>query len=259
MSGIPDFARPGHENTIQPLNPADRRRLISYIEGPSVLKGGPYVVDPKRLVLFLYETGMHPDVLAHPERKYLHIEPSGNIVWVRAKKEISDSNAFINLAPHRRIVDWYRDFIASLPRLTCEPASVPVWVKVRGNWVQKKDPETGELLVRAHCNCATVFDRIVYKFRRATGIPGFCARSCRHTFACRWYELTHDIRVVMDKTGCSMTVALRYAKLVDASRWDEAGADLEDSPAPRFVGREIVPPIPTVTSRRPRVDLSESI
>jgi integrase len=215
------------ERSIIPLYPLERKQLLDWIldaaTTPRVL-GPP---DPKRLTLFLYETGMHPDVLVHPERRKLHVAENGHILWVRPKKTISDAGSLIDLEPHRRIRDWYREFLATMPVYKCEPTVVKVTRKIGGRWVQERDKKTGEFKTRLKCDCYLNLTPLVASVGESAHLPGFGARGCRHTFACRWYELTHDINVVMDKTGCSMEVALRYARLVGEKKWDAAGADME--------------------------------
>ena len=215
-----------NERTIRPLYPEERLKLLSWLEDPGAIAPTIGPPNPKRLTLFLYETGMHPDVLTHPKRRKLHVAPDGRIVWVRSKKTVSSPDSFIYCPPHRRIASWYREFLASVPEYACDPAFVPVRKNIRGLWVNDLD-ETGQPKVRKHCNCSQELCRPVTAIGDLIGLAGFGARSCRHTFACRWYELSRDINVVMDKTGCTLAVALRYAKIVQERKWDSAGADME--------------------------------
>ena len=229
--------------TTRPLYPEERRVLSTYLDDPDrTFPGGPFPCDPKRLVTLIYETGFHTDDLVHPERRKLHVAPDGRLVVVRAKKEVSRSDAWVVLTPHRRIAPWYRDFLSRFPRVECRQSVVEVKRKVRGIWTTSLDDD-GLPKTRAKCNCAVPFDKLISRVCDAAGVPGAGMRTLRHTFACRWYELTHDINVVMEKTGCSLQTALRYAKLVGQMRWDRLGADLADDPRPYYE-----PPLAPVVS-----------
>ncbi|MGA7861357.1 MAG: hypothetical protein WCB19_05815 [Thermoplasmata archaeon] len=217
--------------SVLPLYPNERKQLLEWLQDTAT----PTPLGPpnaKALTMFLYETGMHPDVLVHPERRKLHIAENGHIVWVRPKKTISTVNALIDLEPHRRIRGFYEWFLKEeMPRFTdgrrCEPTEVAVKRKVGGRWVQEVDEDTGLPRTRLHCNCSLELSRPVESIGRSAHLPGFGPRTCRHTFACRWYELTKDINVVMEKTGCSMETALRYARIVGEKKWDAAAAEME--------------------------------
>lgn len=220
--------------SVRPLYPEERTRFLRFVEDPnSIVPGGPFPVDPKRLAIFIYETGWHTDDLVHPERRHAHVAPDGRLVVVRAKKQIGDPDALVVLTPHRRIAPWYREFLAAFPPVRCDRRErEPIKVRhlVRGIWVDSAD-ESGRPKVRAHCNCAVPYDRIIYRVCSAAGLPdGAGMRTLRHTFGFRWYEGTRDINVVREKTGCSLSTALRYAKLAGQKRWETFGVDLPDYP-----------------------------
>lgn len=216
--------------SVMPLYPEERKRLLEWVLDSATTPRVLHQLNPKKLTLFLYETGMHPDVLVHPERRKLHIAENGHIVWVRPKKTISKVDALIDLDPHRRIKDWYRPFLFGVAEFSatrkCTPTEVAVTRKVGGRWVRETD-EDGNPKTRLHCNCSLEISRVVESIGRSAHLPGFGPRTCRHTFACRWYELTRDINVVMEKTGCSMETALRYARIVGEKKWDAAAAEME--------------------------------
>lgn len=219
---------------FRPLYPAERDLLTRWLEDPDlVLAGGPWSVDPKRLTLFTYETGMHTDDLVHPDHSKLHVADDGRIVRVRAKKDIGATDSWIVLTPHHRI-PWYREFIRAFPVPQCnrlQRQPLQVRRRVRGIWTPLDDL-SGRPVLRATCHCAVPFEKLIRRCCSAAGLEGAGMLTLRHTFGCRWYELTRDINVVKEKMGCSTEVALRYAKLVGQERWDKAGADLDDQPQP---------------------------
>lgn len=218
--------------STRPLYPPERKQLTDFLDGPSPVPGGPFPVDPKKLSAFIYETGWHTDDFVHPERRHPHVAPDGRLVVTRAKKDVSAPDALISLVPHRRIVPWYREFLDGFPRVVCDRLSrepVEVRRRVRGRWIVDREKD-GSAKVRAKCNCAVPYDLLVVRTCIAAGLPGAGMLTLRHTFGCRWYQATGDINVVMEKMGCSLAVALRYARLVGQKKWDELGADLADDP-----------------------------
>jgi len=177
--------------------------------------------DPKRLTEFLLRTGMHPEVLVHQARRKLRIREDGHMVWFRPKKDISRTNALIDMAPNDAIVGWYGDLISSVPQPVCKPVAIAATKKVRGQWVRRVDKE-GSPITKLHCNCASdVHRRVAAVGKAALHQDGFGPRTCRHTFAAQLYAETRSIFAVMQMTGCSQNVAVNYARTTDVARWNE--------------------------------------
>ena len=191
--------KPHHPMTVMPLEGKERD---VFLKGLSEFRYEPedWYVDPIKTVLFLYHTGCHSDVLAHPEKRKLHVNGDGYIVWWRAKKTIQSPSAFIVVPPYKDIQPWYREYIDTLPNPKCHPKATPYKV---GDGVD----------YYPHCNCQLRFHRVVRRFGKAVGLPHLSPRTLRHSLARRLYQHTGDITTVIEMLGVCQTVALRYAKL----------------------------------------------
>lgn len=190
--------------TTTPLEKGERRELLRRLESRT-LPPDPSGLDPRQVVLFLYHTGAHPDVIVHPRLRELRVLEDGSVAWNRPKTDRA-----IVIPPSPQIVTWVADFVAALPedghpaltkgkRHHGRPTRVVDGRKVKNN--------------RPYCLCYTRITRLVKRVATALGMPKITPRTLRHTFAARIYEASgFDVTEVQRWTGTSPSIALRYAK-----------------------------------------------
>lgn len=217
MHGTRNMSGEHDPRTITPLFGPDLERFLSRVPNLPWNTVRFPTHNPSRVAMFIYDTGCHQRDIAHPEDSKLHVLPDGRIARVRAKKSISSPGAYIVIAPSPRIRPWYREFIDNLPTPRCTPREVVYYAKRHGKRLTDQTP----LGYTRDCSCHKRFNEMVRWVGETVDIPGLTPRTLRHTFGYRLYRATKDINVVMDKMGCSMAVALRYAHLVNHSDIDD--------------------------------------
>ena len=99
-----------NRKTIYPLSPTDRELFLAKLNAPHPDWMPMYGLDPKKVVLFLYHTGCHPDVMVHPSMRMLNVDLTTNLVnWARPKNDHT-----MGIPIHPDIRPWVADFVADL-------------------------------------------------------------------------------------------------------------------------------------------------
>lgn len=162
-----------------------------------------YPWDPYHTVLFLWETGAHPDVIAHPNQRQLHLEEEGKVIaWFRPK-----TRRAMKFPVSPVLAPWIADYISSLKQVgDSEHYFVIQKYTVKG---ERKERERRQDL------CSNKVTRMVKRVFRECGFPYYTPRSLRHTRGRRILEATGDITTVRKYLGTSLEVAGRYAEIKD--------------------------------------------
>lgn len=181
-------------NTTTPLSLEERHLLLERaVHGPWNYESFP-TRDPRKLVLFLYSTGMHPEVLSDTGKYEVSIEKEiqGLVVkWRRPKQK-----KYVN-AP----LYWQAAFDRKDPNF--DPAMREFWPDIQA-WVQDW------FTYWVHCRREVVF-RDVRRWGHQNGIPRLAPRVLRHDYIARVYETVHDVNHTRNMAGCSLSIAMDYA------------------------------------------------
>ena len=211
--------------TIYPIKPTDRTKFLARLDAhPDFMP--MYGLDPRRVVLFLWHTGCHPDVLVHPVLRMLHVDlETGMITWARPKNDKA-----MGIPVHPDIRPWVADFVEALKKnapacglgMNKREGGRSARVVAAGDGTTRTVKDT-----RPYCFCYQRVERIVKRVTR--DIPGFefiTARTIRHTFSSRvWKRSGHDLDELKKWTGTtSPDVAIRYVEAQDS----ELGKDFAD-------------------------------
>lgn len=127
----------------------------------------------RRLVCAFLYTAAHPAALSDPLRWRMRIRDDGQLEWRRPKTR---APVWVPLPPEIR--PWMGQFLNELS------------------------------IARLH---PTRLNQIVHETCSRFGMPQVTPRGLRHTLGQRAWERWHDLRVVMQLLGCSMSTAARYA------------------------------------------------
>jgi integrase len=196
-----------HEETSWPIPIEQRPKVLAALElfhsmyDPAEWTDYPW--DPYYTVLFLWETGAHPDVIAHPIKRQLHLEDEGTVIcWFRPKtKKAMKFPVSPMLAP------WVAGYIESVRAV----GDLPPVIVTQKYWV-KGQKEARE---RKQDLCSNKVTRLVKRVFRVCGFPNYTPRTLRHTRGRRILETTRDITNVRRFLGTSLEVAGRYAETKD--------------------------------------------
>jgi integrase len=199
--------RTPHQRTYRPLNADEQDRLRLALQSYVNPDPGRWPWDPVKVIWFLFETGAHPAVVAHPSVWKLRVESGrtgDSVKWDRPKTKVT-----VTLPVSPALKEWLSQFIEDLKQ--AEPK--------RHLWVaQKYRTKDGVEHTRQQDNCALLVVRMVIQVCKELGLEGLSARGLRHTFAKRVYDASgHDIIAVQKKTRTSVRVAMRYAEAIEDS------------------------------------------
>ncbi len=162
-------------STTAPLSQEDQARLESQLK---VLPPDDFSV---RLVQMFFRTGIHPKVLADPERYSLSID--GDVLTWRRTKNLQ----YIRFPIVPEIRDWLPEFIVDLETRSHG--------KYRGRAV----------------NRALYYLRLVKQVGVSIGIPGLSCRGLRHTAIWKCMRKFHDVNEARRLFGVTAQIALNYA------------------------------------------------
>lgn len=177
---------------------------FGYMAGPERV-----ILEPRHVLLFMYHTGCHPEVLVHPRSSILRIdegEHDQEIRFDRPKKDTDDPTSHIALSIAPDLQPFVREWI---PKLKEREPHVLQPVKYRANGPLGKD--TVEK-TRVQDFCSKAVSYLVATLFNEIGLPGFTCRTLRHTFG-NWVWLeTHKVDEVSRALGVNREDALLYCQ-----------------------------------------------
>ena len=164
--------------STEPLTRKELSHLLDALPTFQPREGYYEGLDPARVVQFFLNTGAHPSVLADPARSGLEVEAKRYVTWKRPK-----TKRVMRVPIGPELVPWMTEFIQALP-------------------------------VRSE----KTYNRLVQEVGNHAGVPGTTPRTLRHTFLRLLADKTRDIDDVMRFGGCSLKVAVGYARTTDSER-----------------------------------------
>ena len=189
------------DRTIRPFKPNERKAVLAAIRAMPDVRDPRWPWIPRRVLLFLYATGAHPEVIVHPRKRHLDVRPPeepgqpSRIQWFRPKtRRAMDMPVTEELAP------WIEEFVRSLT----EPAQHVLRTV-------SYQTQNGEIRTREQDFCYLPVTRMVEKVMAEADLSGFSPRSFRHDRAKRVLDIRHDPVDVQVYVGVSPGVVAGYA------------------------------------------------
>lgn len=211
--------------TVFPMNPTDRDTYLSRLKEPHPDWMPMYDLNPRQVVLFLYHTGCHPDIMVHPSMRLLSADQVTNMInWARPK---NDRTMGIPIHPDLR--PWVFDFVESL-KLSAPPCELTMSDRSGRRHSSDKTDSKGRVTKvkdsTPYCLHYQRIWRIVKQVSEQLGFPGVTPRTLRHTFAARvWKRSEHNVEELKKWIGTtSADVTIRYGESEDT----ELGQDFAE-------------------------------
>lgn len=211
---LPLRLRPIFLNRVRSLTPTGDR--FGFLSGAERVNLGA-----RETLLFMYHTGCHPEVLVHPRSSLLRVaegEHGPEIRFDRPKKRTDDPTAKIALTIAPDLVDWVGDWILSLRERD------PHVVREVRYTVKGRDGNGRVQRTRSQDFCSEPVSYLVTTMFSELQMPGYSARTIRHTFANWVWLTTHKVGEVSKAMGVNQADALRYC--TDAAEDYEYGKQL---------------------------------
>ncbi len=185
------------DRTIRPMTSDERALFIERVRALPDTIDDRWPWPPRRVLLFLYYTGAHPEVLVHPRRRHLVVRED-HLQWFRPKNRKPMSMPITdNLRP------WIEEFVAGL-REPQEHKFVTSYYRVKG--MARTDP----LRARQQDVCYLPVTYLVKRVSVEIGLPGLSPRGIRHDRGERIRQVRGDLADVQNYLGTTPSVAARY-------------------------------------------------